>query len=299
MNQYYKKNVFRRFWDAVVETAKSAPKKRFDAVAGAIGFFVVLVAMLEYKVFESMYGMTGDIILTASTLLVTAFGGVYAEVVLRRNEDATDDQNMFADWIFYISLGTSSIVGLGAWAQSMSIPEVDLYFIQIPLNNFSGLSVAIITIVTIVDVLILRAYFRADVSAVHRRNVAQSNSKKKEADLRVEDKLIDFEAQVKADTEQLLRVEARRVEVRAELEKMYGGRVPAEVMTNAMKKLDLIMQEIKTGEDLNKDGTIGLPPQKAVQVTPRSPQTAFAASVPDYTHEVKTNPTSGQNGNKP
>jgi len=283
MNEYYKKNVFKRGWEWITNTLKSAPKKKFDAVAGAIGFFVLLVAMLEYKVFESMYGMTGDVILTISALLVTAFGGVYAEVVLRRNEDATDDQNMYADWIFYISLATSAVVGLGAWAQAIGLNEIPLYFTNLSLEKFSEVAVLIITIVTISDILILRAYFRADVNAVHRRNVAQSNSKKKQADLNVEDKLIEFEAQVKADTEQLLRVEARRVEVRDELSKMYGGRVPAEVMENAMTKLDEIMKEIKTGEDVNKDGIIGLPParQNQPQNAPRQAVATFASTAGD------------------
>lgn len=240
---------------------KSIPTLKFDAVSGAIGFFVILVAMLEYKVFESMYGMTGDIILTVSALLVTAFGGVYSEVVLRRNEKATDDQRQYADWIFFVSLGTSAFVGLGAWARAMELSSVDLYFFEIPIPDFSGMAVFTITAVTIIDILILRAYFRADVDAVHRRNIAKSESKKHQADLAMEDKLIEFDVQVKEQSERILRIEARRVEVRNNLNKMYDGRVPPEVMENAMRKLDDIMKEVVENKDLDGDGTIGLPNQ--------------------------------------
>ena len=48
---YYKDNIFKRSWDKVTGFFKGIPSMRFDAVAGAIGFFVILVAMLEYKVF--------------------------------------------------------------------------------------------------------------------------------------------------------------------------------------------------------------------------------------------------------
>jgi len=258
-NKYYKENFFKRSIKKVTDFFKSAPSMKFDATAGAIGFFVVLVAMLEYKVFESMYGMTGDIILTASTLLVTAFGGVYAEVVLRRNEDATDDQNMLADAIFYISLATSAFVGLGAWMQAVNIQVINIAGYSFSIPQFSQTSIVIITIVTIADILILRAYFRGDVNVMHRRNVAQSNSKKKQADLTMEDKLIDFDVQVKTDAEQILRVERRRKEVRDELQNLYGGKVPQDVMTKAMSVLDTIMQEVKTGKDINGDNVVGLP----------------------------------------
>lgn len=293
-NQYYKPNIFARGWQKIVSLVKNTKAAKFDAVSGAIGFFVILVAMLEYKVFESMYGMTGDIILTISTLLVTAFGGVYSEVVLRRNEDATDDQNLYADWIFYISLVTSAFVGLGAWAQAINLSEINLYFVSITLPDFAATSVAIITLVTLADILILRAYFRADVNAVHARNIAQANSKKKQADLKVEDALIDFEADVKAQTEQILRIEARRVEIRAELNRMYGGRVPPEVMESAMKKLDEIMKEVKTGNDDNGDGHVGLPPTRPVQPTQ---QASFQRPVNSYASQVETPnfPSGGEN----
>lgn len=256
---YYKDNFFKRGWSAITGFFKGIPSMRIDAVAGAIGFFVILVAMLEYKVFESMYGMTSDIILTASTLLVTAFGGVYAEVVLRRNESATDDQNLQADAIFYISLVTSAVIGLGAWVQAIGLQEVKIWKYTFSLPEFSQLAIAIITIVTIADILILREYFRGDVKAQHKRKVAQSNSKKVQAEFQVEDKLIEFEAEVKGKTEQILRVEKRRKEVRENLTSLYGGSVPADVMKLAMNKLDEIMQEIKTGDDVNGDGVIGLP----------------------------------------
>ncbi len=258
-NKYYKENFFKRGVKKVTDFFKNAPSMKFDATAGAIGFFVVLVAMLEYKVFESMYGMTGDIILTASTLLVTAFGGVYAEVVLRRNEDATDDQNIQADAIFYISLVTSAFVGLGAWMQAVKIETINIAGVLFSIPQFSQMSIGIITIVTIADILILRAYFRGDVNAVHRRSIAQSISKKRQADLSMEDKLIDFDVQVKTDAEQILRVERRRKEVRDELQTLYGGKVPQDVMTKAMGVLDTIMQEVKTGKDINGDNVIGLP----------------------------------------
>lgn len=280
-NKYYKENIFKRSWNRITGFFKGITNKQFDAVAGAIGFFVLLVAMLEYKVLRSMYNLTGDVILTASALLVTAFGGVYSEVVLRRNENATDDQNMWADWIFYVSLATSAFVGFGAWAEAIGMSVINLWFVQIPLPEFASLAITVITLVTIFDILTLRAYFRADVNAVHRRNVAQSNSKKRQADLNIEDQLIEFEAEVKAQSEQILRVEARRVEVRQELQAMYGGRVPEDVMNNAMKKLDEIMQEIKTGEDLNKDGHIGLPVSKPVrQPVPMKPAASFASTAP-------------------
>lgn len=256
---YYKDNIFKRSWDKVTGFFKGIPSMRFDAVAGAIGFFVILVAMLEYKVFESMYGMTRDIILTASTLLVTAFGGVYAEVVLRRNASATDDQNLQADAVFYISLATSAIIGLGAWVQAIGLQAVVIGKFVLSLPEFSQLAITIVTIVTIADILLLRAYFRGDVKAKHKRKIEQSNTKKVQADFQVEDKLIEFEAEVKSKTEQILRVEKRRKEVREDLTKMYGGSVPSDVMALAMRKLDEIMQEIKTGEDLNKDGVIGMP----------------------------------------
>ena len=260
-NEYYKENFFKRTWRGVGDFFKKIPTRKFDAVAGAIGFFIVLVGMLEYKVFESMYGMTGDLILTASTLLVTAFGGVYAEVVLRRNEKATDDQNLLADWIFGISLLTSAFVGLGAWAQAAEIDSVNVGFgIILSIPEFRQMSFLIITAVTVADILILRAYFRGDVDAQYRRDTERANSDRRDADLKVEKKLLDFDTQVKTKTEQLLRVESRRREVRGELERLYGGRVPTEIMTQAMQELDLIMREIKTGEDINKDGAIGFAP---------------------------------------
>jgi len=258
---YYKENMFKRGWNAVTGFFKGIPSMRFDAVAGAIGFFVILVAMLEYKVFESMYGMTRDIILTASTLLVTAFGGVYSEVVLRRNATATDDQNLQADAIFYISLATSALIGLGAWVQAIGLETVRIGDFYLTLPEFSQLAVSVITIVTIVDILLLREYFRGDVKAQHKRKIEQSNTKKIQADFQVEDALIEFEAEVKSKTEQILRVEKRRKEVRENLTSLYGGSVPADVMKLAMRKLDEIMQEIKTGEDLNKDGIVGLSAQ--------------------------------------
>lgn len=271
-NKYYKENFIKRGWKKVTDFFKSAPSMKFDATAGAIGFFVVLVAMLEYKVFESMYGMTGDIILTASTLLVTAFGGVYAEVVLRRNEDATDDQNIQADTIFYISLVTSAFVGLGAWMQAVNIQFINLGKYNLTIPQFSQTSIVIITIVTIVDILILREYFRGDVNAVHRRSIARSNSKKKQADLDMEDRLIDFDAQVKTDAEQILRVERRRKEVRDELQNLYSGKVPQDVMTKAMGVLDTIMQEIKTGSDINGDKVVGMPSSSYASETVKTPQ---------------------------
>ncbi len=182
---YYKENVFKRGWNSIVSFFKNIPSMRFDAVAGAIGFFVVLVAMLEYKVFESMYGMTRDIILTASTLLVTAFGGVYAEVVLRRNASATDDQNLQADAVFYISLATSAIIGLGAWVQAIGLQAVVIGKFVLSLPEFSQLAITIVTIVTIADILLLRAYFRGDVKAKHKRKIEQSNTKKVQADFRL------------------------------------------------------------------------------------------------------------------
>ena len=258
---YYKDNFIKRGWNAVTGFFKGIPSMRFDAAAGAIGFFVILVAMIEYKVFKSMYGMTRDIIMTASTLVVTAIGGVYSEVVLRRNATATDDQNLQADAIFYISLATSALIGLGAWAQAIGLDTVRIAQWYFTLPEFSQLAVSIITIVTIIDILLLREYFRGDVKAQHRRKIEQSNAKKMQAEFAVEDRLIEFEAEVKGKTEQILRVEKRRKEVRENLVALYGGSVPPDVMKLAMLKLDEIMQEIKTGEDLNRDGHIGMPVQ--------------------------------------
>lgn len=267
-NQYYSDNIFKRSWRAVVDTFKKIPAMKFDAVAGAIGFFIVLVALLEYKVFESMYGMTRDILLTASALAVTAFGGVYAEVVLSRNENATDDQRMIADWIFGISLVTSAFVGFGAWAQSSGFDVVNLGYRTFTVPEYSKTVFGLITVVTLADILLLRAYFRGDVKAKHRRNVARSISKKTQAELTMEDKLIDFDVEVKSKTEQILRLEARRKVVRDELTTLYGGRVPEDVMKTAMRELDNIMTEIKTGEDLNHDGVVGLPSLTFAQTTP-------------------------------
>ncbi len=257
-NKYYKDNIFKRGWTWFSGLFKQGSKNRFDAVTGAIVFFIILIAMLEYKVFESVYGMTGDIILTASALLVTAFGGVYSEIVLRRNESATDDQNMWADWIFYISLVTSAFVGLGAWVNATGATGVNLGFASFSIPEFSQTAVTIITIVTIVDALILRAYFRADVNQVHKRNIARSQSKKVQAELTLEDNLIDFDVQVKSKAEQVLRIEAHRKDVKDQLQKLYNGRVPDEVMRSAMSNLDVIMKEVKTGQDINGDGQIGL-----------------------------------------
>jgi len=280
-NKYYKENMFKRGLQKFTDLFKKVPTMKFDAVAGAIGFFVILVAMLEYKVFESMYTMTGDIILTASTLLITAFGGVYAEVVLRRNEKATDDQNMYADWIFYVSLITSAFIGLGAWMKAIGITFIDL-------SSFGEISVAVITLVTIFDILTLRAYFRGDVGAVHRRNLAASESKKVQADFQIADKLIDFEAEVKGSTERILIIAARRKEIREELSSLYGGRVPDDVMKAAMDKLDLIMEEEKTGKDINGDGHIGLPTLRP----------AFGSTTKSVQLDNDPKDT-GQNGQKP
>lgn len=273
-NNYYKSNFLKRALDYVRNFFKGLTIKRFDAVSGAIGFFVILVAMLEYKVFESMYGLTGDIILTASTLLVTAFGGVYSEVVLRRNEKATDDQLFMADTIFYVSLGTSAFIGLGAWMHAIGVETLDLYFFVLRVPTFAQLAITTITIVTIADILILREYFRGDVDAIHRRNIERSNSKKRQADFGIDDRLMDFEAQVKEQAEQLLRVEKKRMETRRELEKIYGGNVPDEIMRAAMSKLDAIMREIRTGEDVNGDGIVGLPLVMASDVKTVNPTTA-------------------------
>lgn len=280
---YYKDNFIKRGWNAVTGFFKGIPSMRFDAAAGAIGFFVILVAMIEYKVFKSMYGMTRDIIMTASTLVVTAIGGVYSEVVLRRNATATDDQNLQADAIFYISLATSALIGLGAWAQAIGLDTVRIAQWHFTLPEFSQLAVSIITIVTIIDILLLREYFRGDVKAQHRRKIEQSNAKKMQAEFAVEDRLIEFEAEVKGKTEQILRVEKRRKEVRENLVALYGGSVPPDVMKLAMLKLDEIMQEIKTGEDLNKDGHIGMPMQSfASQVEfPKVPNSEARSSKQD------------------
>lgn len=288
-NQYYKENMFKRGMSKVSSVFKALPTIKFDAVAGAIGFFVLLIAFLEYKVFESTYGLTGDIILSISVLSVTAFGGVFAEIVLNRNEDATDDQLLYAEWIFYISLITSAFAGFGIWAQTSGFNTVDLWVIQFSIPEFRSTVFVLVTIVTVADILLLRSYFRKDVKAVHARNIARSNSKKKQADLNMEDRMIDFDVEVKTKAEQVLKIARQRKLAQDELTKLYGGHVPADVMNYAMRKLDSIMKEIETGEDLNGDGVVGLP--ATPPFVPR--QQSYAKDVPTVELDPK-NPQGGR-----
>ena len=274
---YYQDNWIRRGWNKFVNAMRSLPDSQFNAISFAVGAFIVLIAFLEYKVFESVLGLTRDTILAASVLTVTAFGGVLAEIVLHRNKSATDDQLWAADTMFYVSLITSAVVGFGIWAQASGVGAVDLIWFSVSIPDYASMVFVVITAVTIVDVLLLRQYIRSDVDAVHKRNVARSESKKREADLKIDDSLIDFDAQVKLKSEGMLRIEARRKQIREELTKLYGGHVPPEVMAEAMRKLDEIKIELLTGEDINRDGVVGLPPAANRQPPNLQPARPFAS----------------------
>jgi len=133
-------------------------------------FFITLIAFMEYKVFESVYSMTGDIVLSVSVLGVTAFGGVLAETILNRNTKATDDQRLASDWLFNISLAASALSGFGIWAQASGMAEVNFWIVRVALPDFAQFVFGMITIVTITDILLLRWYIREDVDMKHSRN---------------------------------------------------------------------------------------------------------------------------------
>lgn len=290
---YYQKNFIKRGWDRIITALRGLPSSQLNAISFAVGAFIVLIGFLEYKVFESMYGMTRDIFLSASALTVTAFGGILAETVLHRNKGATDDQLWSADALFYISLFTSAVIGFGIWAQATGTNRIEAFGYYMPLPDFASFAFVMITVVTVIDIVLLRKYIRDDVDAKHARNVSRSESKKREADLKVEDSLINFDAEVKRRSEGLLRVEKRRAEVRKELESLYGGTVPADIMAEAMRNLDniIIDEELRTGSDINGDGNVGRKPKPASQPRPPAPQlrepsfaSAPSAPAPAPTH---------------
>lgn len=253
-DKLYQKNIFKRSWDSFVLFMKSIPQSKANAVYIAVGFFVVLIAFMEYKVFESTYSLTKDLILSISVMGVTAFGGVIAEVFLRRNSKATDDQELAADSIFYISLAASAIAGFGIWAQASGNGTVNVGNLRIELPQFADFVFLMITVVTIADIFLLRHYIREDVDAKHRRNVERVQNRKRSSVLATDESLIEFEAEVERKVQKTLKIESRRQELVKSLKSMYGGSVPADVMEKAMRDLDAI----KVADDLADDDKDGI-----------------------------------------
>ncbi len=252
-DKYYQDNVFKRSFSGIIDFLKKLPESRANAIYIAVGFFVILIGFMEYKVFESTYSTTGNLVLSLSVLSVTAFGGIIAEVYLHRNNKATDDQLMAANWIFGISLIASAIAGFGIWAQSSGATVVDLYYLQFAIPDFTDFVFIMITVVTIADVLLLRWYIREDVDMKHTRNVERVQSKKRTAELETDESLIEFDAELERKVKKTLRIETKRKQVKAELTSMYGGQVPADILKKAMDDLDNIKRADDEADD-DKDG---------------------------------------------
>ena len=299
-------NIIQRIWKRVVGFLKSVPQSKANAIYVAVVFFVVLIAFMEYKVFEAMYSSTGDIVLSVSVLTVTAFGGVVAETILHRNPKATDDQRLAADVIFYISLIASAIAGFGVWAKASNMQAVDLYYIQFALPDFSRFVFGVITVVTVLDVLLLRWYIRSDVDFAHGRRMAEIANERRVAGLESEESLVAFEVEVERKAKKLLKIEHKRREVREELTRIYGGNVPASVMEDAMRKLDAISKLDDEADDdgdgiANKNDTSYNPkkhavegvrkPQNSMQMPSGTPARAFPETVEKQDLEEKPNPT--------
>lgn len=285
-SQYYQKNFFKRTLSLIVSTVKnfSSGGLKVNAVTGSIIGFVILIFFLEYKVFESVYGITKNLVLSVSVLSITAGAGVYADVIMKKNKHATDDQILISNVIFYISLAMSAFAGFGIWAQSSGRDVVDMGFMKFQLPEFSSSLFIVATVVTVIDVLLFRAYYDGDVASMHERSKARSEAKKKEADLKTQDKLNEFDAEVTARSEQLLVLETHRSGVRTKLIDMYGGNVPPDVMAKAMKELDVILEEIKTGRDINKDGKVGFAQNIKSAFSSRQPQDQLSPSR-QFAHE--------------
>ena len=250
----YQKAIQYRIWDNIKAFFAKLPQSKANAVYVAVGFFVILIAFMEYKVFESTYFITGNIVLSVSVMGVTAFGGIVAETILKRNSKANDDQIQAADALFYISLFASAVAGFGVWAQSQGVTNVTFFKLSVALPEFGQFVFVMITLVTIIDIFILRWYISEDVDAKHQRNVERVNSRKRAAELATDESLIEFEAEVERKARKTLKIEKRKQELKQELTRMYGGDVPANVLADAMKKLD----EIKTSDDLADDDGDGV-----------------------------------------
>src|SRR3990167_6799926 len=63
---YYRKNFILRAFEKLSEIMRGLPAAKVNAIAFAVIFFITLVAFLEYKVFESTYSLTGNIVLSVS-----------------------------------------------------------------------------------------------------------------------------------------------------------------------------------------------------------------------------------------
>lgn len=277
-DKLYRKNVFKRSWDGLIGFMKSLPQSKANAVYIAVAFFVILIAFMEYKVFESTYSLTKDLILSISVMGVTAFGGVIAEVFLRRNSKANDDQELAADWIFYISLAASAIAGFGIWAQSSGNGTVNVGKFTIALPQFADFVFLMITLVTIADIFLLRWYIREDVEAKHLRNVERVQNRKRASVLATDESLIEFEAEVERKVQKTLKIERRRQELITSLKTMYGGAVPDEVMKKAMADLDAI----KIADDMADDDKDGIQNKDDGHFTPPF-QMSYAAEAKNHT----------------
>lgn len=249
----YRKNFMQRGWQGLLTFMRSLPESKANAVYIAVAFFVVLIAFMEYKVFESTYTATGDIVLAASVLSVTAVGGIVAELILKRNSKASDDQLIASDALFYLSLIASAIAGFGVWAQTSGTNEVHLLDYTISLPRFADFVFVMITAVTVADVFLLRWYISEDVDAKHRRNVERVESRKRASELNTQESLIAFEAEVERKAKKTLMIEARRKSLKDELTRMYGGQVPPEVLRKAMADLDAIKATDDAADD-DRDG---------------------------------------------
>lgn len=262
---YYKENFIRRIQHKVITTLKQLPEVQFNAVWIAVAFFVILIAFFEYKVYEATLTQTGDFILSISVLTVTAAGGLIAELFLHRNKKATEDQRMIADTIFYISIVTSAVAGFAVWAQSSGTSTIYMLWFTFTLPAYGQFVFTTITIVSVIDALLLRSYIRGDVDNQHSRDVNVIDSQRREADLQVERDLMQFRTKVKTTSERRLKIEQERAKLRSDLNEIYSGNVPSDVMAKAMQELDSInMDEQKPAAPVKKS------PQMPLQRPPMS-----------------------------
>jgi hypothetical protein len=241
-DKYYPDIWYKRYWKSFVAFMRSIPESKANAIYIAVGFFVILIAFMEYKVFESTYVATGDLILSLSVLGVTTVGGIVSEVFLHRNKKANDDQLSTANNLFNMSLAASAIAGFGIWAQARGADAVRLFGNEIPLPNFSEFVFTMITVVTVVDILMLRSYIRNDVDAKHARNIERVESRRRATELETDESLIEFEAEVERRVKKTLKIEQKRKHIRDSLTALYGGDIPADVLKEAMTELDKIQK---------------------------------------------------------
>ena len=251
-DKYYQKNVFYRGLDKFIGFMKAIPQSQANAIWIAVAFFVILIAFMEYRVFESTLSITGDVVLAGSVLFVTAVGGIIAEMFLHRNKKATDDQLMAANWLFGISLVASAIAGFGVWAQTSGNETINLFNrYAVTLPQFADFVFVMITAVTVIDVFILRWYIREDVDMKHTRNVERVESRRRTAELETDESLIEFDAELERKVKKTLKIETKRKQVKEELTKMYGGNVPADILRKAMNALDGIQRSDDYADDDN------------------------------------------------